>query len=332
MRLDHLALPFTVVLAACGPARAPAVWALDPGTGVLAVLDEELLVLAHEERLRARLAAVDGEALWIAEDVGEGAATRTRLLRRAYPGGEERSLAFAGLVRIAPDGAGGLYALDRVDGEHTRLWHVEPWLTRRFLTECPGVSALAAGRGELLCGTRAGELWRLRRDGSVQAQAELGGPVLALAAGAEGGAWYALVGGAESGLRRLGPGLAPEWSVVLTGDCSAFAPEPDDERVWLVEGDTLVRFGPGGRREITHPLPVRGGPWRVFAAADGRAWLAGTGALLALDSAGGRAWITHAQGGFSALGSVVSLAGATAPPRATSSRRAPSPARARAPS
>ena len=331
MRARFPALLCATGLAACGPARVPAVWVLDPGAGVLATLDEELLVLAHEELPRARLVAVDGEALWVAEEVGTGSAARTRLLRRAHAGAEARGLAFAGLAALVSDGAGGLFALDHLDGERTRLWHVEPWLTRRFLAECPGVTALAAGHGELLCGTGAGELWRLRRDGSVLARAEIGGPVHVLAAGPEAGSWYALAGSVERQLSRLGPGLAPAWSVVLAGECTAFASEPGEERVWLVEGDALVRFGPGGRRELAHELPARGGPWRVFAAADGRAWLSGTGALLALDSAGGRAWITHAQGGFDALGQVVSRAGAAAPPRAASSRRAPIRARARAP-
>jgi hypothetical protein len=325
------ALLCAATLAACGPASLPAVWVLDPGAGVLATLDEELFMLAHEELPRARLVLVDGEALWVAQDVGEGAEVRTRLLRRAHAGGEQRELAFARLAVLVSDGAGGLFALDRVDGERTRLWHVEPWLTRRFLAECPGVTTLAAGHGELLCGTGAGELWRLRRDGSVLARAEIGGPVHVLAAGPVAGSWYALAGKVERQLSRLGPGLAPAWSVVLAGECTALAPEPGEERVWLVEGEALVRIGPGGRRELAHELPQRGGPWRVFAAADGRAWLSGTGALLVLDSVGGRAWITHAQGGFEALSQAVSLAGAAAPRPAVSSRRAPIRARARAP-
>jgi hypothetical protein len=331
MQCRALALLCGVLSVDCGPARAPAVWALDPGADALVVLDEELALLAHEEWPHARLIALDGEALWVAQDVGEGGVGHTRLVRRAHASGEQRELAFARLSALAPDGAGGLFALDRLDGERTRLWHVEPWLTRRFLAECPETTAFASGHGELLCGTSAGKLWRLRRDGSVLAQAELGSMVHALAPGQDPGTWYALTGDAERRIARLGPELAPEWIVVLSGECSAFALEADVERAWLVEADTLLRFGSDGRRELVHALPRRGGPWRVFSAADGRAWLAGTGALLVLDSAGGRAWITHAQGGFDALGPVVSRAARAAPPPGASSHRAPSRARARAP-
>jgi hypothetical protein len=314
------------LLCACGRVPGPSAWVADGGAGVLARLDGELLVEGSLREPGVALLAADAGGVWLATR-GELEGRATRLVRRANDLAGGRELAFGGLLALAVDGAGVLFALDLPPGGRARLWRIEAWGTRRFLAEFAGVTTLACGTDELLLGGMGGELYRLRRDGAVLEQASVAGAVRALASGGERGVWLVLHGEVAPRVTRRARG-GTEWSLALAADCSSFALEADREELWLVEGHTLVRFDSSGGRQLERSLPRRGGPWRVIAARGARAWLAGTGAMLVVDSCATRAWIAGSQGGFDEIVAAVSPAAAAAPPPAESSRLVSPPRRA----
>lgn len=315
-----------LMLAACGRGRTSEFHVLDGGAGELLALDAHGIVLRREACPGGRLLAADGEALWIAGE-GQGGG---RLERRVLDEDGARavgSLPFRSPRALAPGADGDLYLLDGAPGEPVRLWQVEPWLTPRFLGEFPEGTSLAWEGSTLLLGTRAGALLRLRRDGAVLAAVELGAPLVAVRAEPGPAGPCVLLGGPTPRLVRLEHGLEPRWSAALSASSAEFA--LDGEQVWLVEGERLVRLGADGGRELSLPLPLRGGPWHASLARGSRTWLRGRGAWLEVDSAGTRAWIVRAQGGFEALSAAVRRRAGAASRRAGSLRRARPRARAR---
>lgn len=306
-----------LALAACAGGHEVEFHLLDGGSGELLALDRRGLVVARADRPGARLLARDGEALWIAGE-GERGGWLERQALGAAPV-EPTRLAFRAPRALAPGADGDLYLLDGAAGERARLWQVEPWLATRFLGEFEGGARLAWDGRALLLGTQQGGLLRLRGDGAVLETVEFGAPVVALEAAAGGDGGFLLLGGTAPRLARFERTLAQRWTVALGAPCAGFA--VGGERVWVVEGELLLRFGPQGARELVHELPLRGGPWRACAAEASRVWLRGSGAWLELDSAGPRAWIVRAQGGFEALSAGVRRRAAARLRRAASSRR-----------
>ena len=285
---------------------APAFWVSDRAAHRVWSLDRRLLLQRSVElRSPVEVASAEAGGVWVTSQLEDWPLGAHRLVRLDADG--ERLAEFhAGALQDLDALGGGVITIEwnRPSNADDRVLYVDArgWPTTLF--EAPDLSCVAAGRnGELLVGTRVGELFLLRMSSGAAdllAQRQVGGEIADLALGPEPGAWWVLDAHSPARLILLDSDLSERWSVVHQLSASHLVPVPDRERVWIADGSEPVvrRYGAGGTLELHRSRLPLGGLGRGLALPGGEVLLVAPGALLHLDE---RGELLPGQGGFAFL-------------------------------
>lgn len=289
----HAAL-LVLLLGGCGGAPRPNLVAVDRGAGGVVFLDRELIPRHRIALPRPRLSLRSGATMWLAAEGERGALfVLEGNVPRPFDCGEPP---LGVVLALAPGPAAGVFVLAREGHEAACVWRLGAEGGRRLLGTYPDAVALAASAGELLVGCAGGELMRLGLDGALRTQASVPGGVRALAAGPSPGTWWVERGGEPPALELRDARLEVTYNLVAGDGPLSFAPLAGSERVWLVSGDVLRRYGPAGRRELELVLPE--GPWNAALATPRGVLLCARGAVLEVRASGCAARVVRTQGGF----------------------------------